>query len=190
MSEQINHECGIALVRLLKPLLYYQEKYGSPLWGFTKLFLLMEKQHNRGQDGAGAACVKLDVPAGEAFMFRERSVKPNPLDKIFKLLLSQYNAKVAAGTIQRGLAVCGSGVGASVAANKVPGARAALIADRTMSRVGLQGKSFIPLLSGYACAVPDKEESPPPAGAVGAGHTRGSRAYRRRGGRAGWRPAP
>ena len=99
MSEQINHECGIALVRLLKPLAYYQEKYGSPLWGFTKLFLLMEKQHNRGQDGAGAACVKLDMPAGEAFMFRERSVKTNPLDKIFKLLLAQYNAKVGTGTI-------------------------------------------------------------------------------------------
>ena len=99
MSERLTHECGIALVRLLKPLSYYQEKYGSPLWGFTKLFLLMEKQHNRGQDGAGVACVKLDVPAGEAFMFRERSVKSNPLDKIFKLLLASYNAKVAAGTI-------------------------------------------------------------------------------------------
>src|SRR4051812_50144799 len=97
MSDRVTHECGIALVRLLKPLAYYQEKYGSPLWGFTKLFLLMEKQHNRGQDGAGVACVKLDVPAGEAVMFRERSVKSNPLDKIFKLLLSQYNAKVAAG---------------------------------------------------------------------------------------------
>lgn len=99
MSDRITHECGIAMVRLLKPLSYYQEKYGSPLWGFTKLFLLMEKQHNRGQDGAGVACVKLDVPAGEAFMFRERSVKSNPLDKIFKLLLSQYNEKVAAGVI-------------------------------------------------------------------------------------------
>jgi amidophosphoribosyltransferase len=99
MSDRITHECGIALVRLRKPLSYYQEKYGSPLWGFTKLFLLMEKQHNRGQDGAGVACVKLDVPAGEAFMFRERSVKGNPLDKIFKLLLSQYNDKVAAGII-------------------------------------------------------------------------------------------
>ncbi len=99
MSDKITHECGIALVRLLKPLSYYQEKYGSPLWGFTKLFLLMEKQHNRGQDGAGVACVKLDVPAGEAFMFRERSVKSNPLDKIFKLLLAQYNDKVAAGVI-------------------------------------------------------------------------------------------
>ena len=99
MSDRITHECGIALVRLLKPLSYYQEKYGSPLWGFTKLFLLMAKQHNRGQDGAGVACVKLDMPAGEAFMFRERSVKSNPLDRIFKLLLTQYNEKVAAGTI-------------------------------------------------------------------------------------------
>ena len=62
-------------MRLLKPLSYYQEKYGTPLWGFTKLFLLMEKQHNRGQDGAGVACVKLDVAAGEPFMFRERNVK-------------------------------------------------------------------------------------------------------------------
>ncbi|MFI5357519.1 MAG: amidophosphoribosyltransferase [Opitutales bacterium] len=99
MSERLTHECGVALVRLLKPLSYYQEKYGSPLWGFTKLFLLMEKQHNRGQDGAGVACVKLDVPPGEAFMFRERSIKGNPLDKIFKTLLAQYNEKVAAGTI-------------------------------------------------------------------------------------------
>lgn len=99
MSDRITHECGVAMVRLLKPLSYYQEKYGSPLWGFTKLFLLMEKQHNRGQDGAGVACVKLDVPAGEAFMFRERSVKANPLDKIFKTLLAQYNAKVDAGVV-------------------------------------------------------------------------------------------
>jgi amidophosphoribosyltransferase len=99
MSDKITHECGIALVRLLKPLSYYQEKYGSPLWGFTKLFLLMEKQHNRGQDGAGVACVKLDVPAGEPFMFRERCVKANSLDRIFKSLLAQYHEKVDAGTI-------------------------------------------------------------------------------------------
>lgn len=99
MSDKITHECGIAMVRLLKPLSYYQEKYGSPLWGFTKLFLLMEKQHNRGQDGAGVACVKLDTPAGEPFMFRERCVKANPLDKIFKALLGQYNERVAAGVV-------------------------------------------------------------------------------------------
>jgi amidophosphoribosyltransferase len=99
MSDKITHECGVALVRLKKPLSYFQEKYGSPLWGFTKLFLLMEKQHNRGQDGAGVACVKLDMAAGEPYMFRERCVKANPLDKIFKTLLAGYNAKVDAGTI-------------------------------------------------------------------------------------------
>ena len=99
MSDKITHECGVALVRLKKPLSFFQEKYGSPLWGFTKLFLLMEKQHNRGQDGAGVACVKLDMPAGEPYMFRERCVKPNPMDKIFKQLLAGYNAKVDAGTI-------------------------------------------------------------------------------------------
>jgi len=99
MSEPIRHECGVAVIRLLKPLAYYQEKYGTPLWGFFKLFLLMEKQHNRGQDGAGVACVKLDVPAGEPFMFRERNIKANPLDRIFKELLDQYEDQVAGGTI-------------------------------------------------------------------------------------------
>ncbi len=99
MSELLTHECGIAVVRLLKPLSYYQEKYGTPLWGFTKLFLLMEKQHNRGQDGAGVACVKLGMAAGEPFMFRERNVKANSLDRIFKILLAQYRDKVAAGVI-------------------------------------------------------------------------------------------
>src|SRR5579885_2461283 len=99
MSDRIGHECGVALVRLLKPLAYYEQKYGSPLWGFTKLFLLMEKQHNRGQDGAGVACVKLDMPAGAPFMFRERNIKANPLDKIFRSLLAQYNEHVDAGVI-------------------------------------------------------------------------------------------
>ena len=64
---------GIALVRLRKPLAYYAEKYGTLLWGFNQLFLLMEKQHNRGQDGAGIGSMKLNMPPGEAFMFRERS---------------------------------------------------------------------------------------------------------------------
>ncbi len=99
MSDRIQHECGVAIVRLLKPLAYYQEKYGTPLWGFFKLFLLMEKQHNRGQDGAGVACVKLGVPAGEPFMFRERNIKANPLDRIFRDLLEQYEQQVADGTI-------------------------------------------------------------------------------------------
>jgi len=99
MSEFISHECGIALVRLKKPLAYYQEKYGTALWGFQQLFLLMEKQHNRGQDGAGVACVKFDVPAGEPYMFRERNVDNNPLDRIFQALTSRYTTLVGEGTI-------------------------------------------------------------------------------------------
>ncbi len=99
MSEFISHECGIALVRLKKPLSYYQEKYGTPLWGFYQLFLLMEKQHNRGQDGAGVACVKFDVPAGEPYMFRERNVEINPLDKIFQALTGRYTTLVGEGVI-------------------------------------------------------------------------------------------
>ena len=83
MSEEIGHFCGIALIRLKKPLTYYSEKYGTPLWGFNQLFLLMEKQHNRGQDGAGIGSMKLDVEAGEAFMFRERSTSSKALAKIF-----------------------------------------------------------------------------------------------------------
>ncbi len=99
MSEHIGHECGIAMVRLLKPLSHFAEKYGSPLWGFEKLFLLMEKQHNRGQDGAGVACVKLNMPAGEPYMFRERNTNPNPLDKVFGALLEQYRELVSKGLV-------------------------------------------------------------------------------------------
>ena len=83
MSDEIGHHCGIALVRLKKQLSYYTEKYGSSLWGFNQLFLLMEKQHNRGQDGAGIGSMKLKMPTGEAFMFRERSTSSKALAKIF-----------------------------------------------------------------------------------------------------------
>ena len=72
--EVLKHECGVAMVRLLKPLEYYHEKYGSWMYGLNKLYLLMEKQHNRGQEGAGLACVKLEANAGEEYMFRERAV--------------------------------------------------------------------------------------------------------------------
>ncbi|MGF1530690.1 MAG: class II glutamine amidotransferase [Puniceicoccaceae bacterium] len=99
MSEPIKHECGLAIIRLRQPLEYYYEKYGTPLWGFYKLFLLMEKQHNRGQDGAGVGAVKLGVSPGQAFMFRERSIKSNPLDRIFKRLLGDYERKVSSGDI-------------------------------------------------------------------------------------------
>lgn len=81
--EPLKHECGVAIVRLLKPLDYYQEKYGTWAYGLNKLCLLMEKQHNRGQEGAGVACVKLDVEAGEEFMFRERAEGSNAISEIF-----------------------------------------------------------------------------------------------------------
>ena len=68
---KVKHECGVALIRLLKPLSYYERKYGTWRYGLNKLYLMMEKQHNRGQEGAGVACVNLDAPAGEEYMFRE-----------------------------------------------------------------------------------------------------------------------
>lgn len=83
MSDAIKHECGIALVRLLKPLSFYQEKYGTWKYGLNKLYLLMEKQHNRGQDGAGAVCVKTDLPPGNSYISRFRSAQSNPILDIF-----------------------------------------------------------------------------------------------------------
>lgn len=90
MSDPLKHECGIALIRLLKPLEYYQEKHGSILYGFNKLFLLMEKQHNRGQDGAGIGCVKLDMPAGQPYMFRDRDTSSNALTAIIQKHLQKF----------------------------------------------------------------------------------------------------
>ena len=86
MSDALHHECGIALVRLLKPLDYYLEKYGTALYGLNKLSLLMEKQHNRGQDGAGVACIKLDVQPGEKYINRYRSVEKNAIADIFGVI--------------------------------------------------------------------------------------------------------
>ena len=73
MSDALKHECGIALIRLLKPLEFYKEKYGTAFYGIQKMYLLMEKQHNRGQDGAGFASIKLDVEPGERYISRVRS---------------------------------------------------------------------------------------------------------------------
>ena len=71
--ETLKHECGVAMVRLRKPLSYYQQKYGTWMYGLNKLYLMMEKQHNRGQEGAGLACVKLGYKPGNEYMFRERA---------------------------------------------------------------------------------------------------------------------
>ena len=92
MSDPIQHECGIALLRLKKPLEYYLDKYGSALWGLNKMHLLMEKQHNRGQDGAGIANIKLDMQPGQRYISRTRSVQKNPTQDIF----DQINAKFKA----------------------------------------------------------------------------------------------
>jgi amidophosphoribosyltransferase len=83
MSDAIKHECGIALIRLLKPLSYYQEKYGSSLYGLKKLYLLMEKQHNRGQDGAGVGVIKLDPEPGEQYIYRKRTAGSGAVAEIF-----------------------------------------------------------------------------------------------------------
>ncbi len=90
MSEQIKHECGIALIRLLKPLEYYYTRYGTTLYGINKLHLLMEKQHNRGQDGAGVAAIKLDVKPGSQYIFRVRSNSAGPIDDIFKQIYKPF----------------------------------------------------------------------------------------------------
>jgi amidophosphoribosyltransferase len=99
MSDSLRHECGIALVRLTKDLKWYQEKYGSPLHGFNQLFLLMEKQHNRGQDGAGIGCVKIGAENGEAFLFRDREIGAQGLTQIFTRQIKTYSDQVREGVI-------------------------------------------------------------------------------------------
>ena len=88
MSDPIKHECGLAIVRLKRSPASYRERHGSALWGLKKLYLLMEKQRNRGQDGAGMATVKFDMPAGEPFLMRMRSAKRNPVERLFDEAMS------------------------------------------------------------------------------------------------------
>ena len=90
MSDAIKHECGIAMIRLLKPLDYYIKKYGTPLYGVNKLYLLMEKQHNRGQDGAGVANIKFDVVAGTKYISRTRAVGSSAIKEIFGKINSRF----------------------------------------------------------------------------------------------------
>lgn len=90
MSDSIKHECGIAVLRLLKPLSYFQEKYGSPLYGINKMYLLMEKMHNRGQDGAGLANIKLDVAPGNRYISRRRSVNEQPIKHVFSKIEKRF----------------------------------------------------------------------------------------------------
>ncbi|HZJ19314.1 MAG TPA: amidophosphoribosyltransferase [Pricia sp.] len=91
MSDAIKHECGISLIRLLKPLEFYKKKYGTAFYGVNKMYLMMEKQHNRGQDGAGFASIKLDMKAGERYMSRVRSVAQQPIQDIFDQINDRIN---------------------------------------------------------------------------------------------------
>ena len=91
MSDPIKHECGLAFIRLLKPFSYYQQKYGTAMWGLNKLYLLMEKQHNRGQDGAGVTAVKLNVEPGYPFIHRIRSVAPQAIADVFRQIGAEVN---------------------------------------------------------------------------------------------------
>lgn len=91
MSDTIKHECGIALIRLLKPLEYYKEKYGSAFYGINKMYLMLEKQHNRGQDGAGVASIKLNMQPGERYISRIRSNEAQPVQDIFTRINQRIN---------------------------------------------------------------------------------------------------
>ncbi|NBC83706.1 MAG: amidophosphoribosyltransferase [Bacteroidetes bacterium] len=91
MTEEIKHECGVAMIRLRKPLEYYQLKYGTWRYGLQKLYLLMEKQHNRGQDGAGVVCLKIDLPPGNKYIHRYRSIAKNAIEDIFKTIYESFD---------------------------------------------------------------------------------------------------
>lgn len=95
MSDVLKHECGIALIRLLKPLEYYHEKYGSAFYGVNKMYLMMEKQHNRGQDGAGIASIKLDAEPGNRYISRKRSNAAQPIQEIFTHINNEINTAFA-----------------------------------------------------------------------------------------------
>ena len=90
MSDAIKHECGIAFLRLRQPLEFYNQKYGTPLYGINKMCLLMEKQHNRGQDGAGLATIKLDVPQGSRYISRKRSNGGKPIQHLFDYINKRF----------------------------------------------------------------------------------------------------
>lgn len=102
MSDAIKHECGIAFIRLLKPLEYYKEKYGSAFYGVNKMYLMMEKQHNRGQDGAGFASIKLDMKPGQRYISRVRSNEQAPIQDIFKQINDSINSKIKDNTDKAG----------------------------------------------------------------------------------------
>lgn len=132
MENHIHEDCGVAMIRLLKPLEYYQEKYGSWQWALGKLYLMMEKQHNRGQEGAGMACVKMEAEPGEEYMFRERAEGKDAITKIF-------------GTVGKQLATVPSDklTDASYAKRYVPFAGNLYMGHLRYSTTGKSGLSYV-----------------------------------------------
>ena len=98
--EQLKHECGVAMIRLLKPLSYYERKYGTWRYGLNKLYLMMEKQHNRGQEGAGMACVNLNAPVGTEYMFREKAEGKDAITEIFKRIDDSFAGQLYMGHLR------------------------------------------------------------------------------------------
>ena len=112
--EELKHECGVAMIRLLKPLSYYERKYGTWRYGLNKLYLMMEKQHNRGQEGAGVACVNLDAPAGEEYMFRERAEGKDAITEVFRRIAPPTTPEGASIVGKSNVAPTGAEWGASL----------------------------------------------------------------------------
>ena len=98
--EPLKHECGVAMIRLLKPLDYYRQKYGTSRYGLNNLYLLMEKQHNRGQEGAGVGCVNLDAPVGEEYMFREKAMGKDAITEVFRRLDDSFCGQLYMGHLR------------------------------------------------------------------------------------------
>ena len=100
MSDVLKHECGIAMIHLKKDLHHFKDKYGTAMYGINKMYLMMEKQHNRGQDGAGLACVKLNMNPGQRYIARVRSNSPQPIQDIFKAI-NKLRAKPTVGSVEK-----------------------------------------------------------------------------------------
>ena len=98
--EELKHECGVAMIRLLKPLSYYEKKYGTWAYGFNKLYLMMEKQHNRGQEGAGFAAVNLHTEPGTEYMFRERAEGKNAITEVFSRVNESMKGELLMGHLR------------------------------------------------------------------------------------------
>ena len=116
--EELKHECGVAMIRLLRPVSYYQQKYGTKHYALNKLYLMMEKQHNRGQEGAGIACVNMKAPVGEEYMFRERAEGKEAITEIFNHV--QGCSWAICATRRRARAVCNTFILSCVATIGAP----------------------------------------------------------------------